>query len=248
MPAIPANPLFVAVDTPELARATQVAAALADVAGGLKLGLEFFTANGIKGVRQVARASGDLPVFLDLKFHDIPNTVAGAVRAACAARPAIVNVHAAGGRAMMRAAAEAARDGAERHVVTRPLVLAVTLLTSLDQEDLADIGVSRGVGDQVVALAQLAKESGLDGVVCSAHEVAAIRAACGPRFTLMVPGVRPAWAGSDDQKRTATPAEAMAQGADYLVVGRPVTGAAAPADAARRVLSDLPRKDREVEA
>lgn len=238
----PANPLYVALDTADLHQATRLAAALADVAGGLKLGLEFFTAHGVKGVRHIGKATGDLPIFLDLKFHDIPNTVAGAIRAACAARPAIVNVHATGGRAMMEAAAKAARDGAEEHVVPRPLVIAVTVLTSLDQDDLGEAGVTRSVSEQVVELAKLAKESGLDGVVCSAHEAAAIRAACGPRFKLIVPGVRPTWAATNDQKRVMTPAEAITEGADILVVGRPVTGAASPCDAAKQVLRELPRE------
>ncbi len=232
------NPIYVAVDTPDLNRATSLAASLADVAGGIKLGLEFFTAHGVKGVRQVAKSCG-LPIFLDLKFHDIPNTVAGAVRAACAARPAIVNVHATGGRAMMQAAADATRDGATDHLVDRPKVIAVTVLTSLDQDDMDELGIKRSVADQVRALAVLAKQSSLDGVVCSAHEAAAIREACGPLFTLIVPGVRPSWAGADDQKRIMTPAQAMKAGADILVIGRPITGAADPAAACRRILDEL---------
>jgi orotidine-5'-phosphate decarboxylase len=232
------NPIYVAVDTPDLSRATTLAASLADVAGGIKLGLEFFTAHGVKGVPQVAKAC-DLPIFLDLKFHDIPNTVAGAVRAACAARPGIVNVHATGGRAMMQAAADAARDGAADHLVDRPKVIAVTVLTSLDQDDMGEIGVTRDVSEQVNALAVLAKQSSLDGVVCSAHEAATIRQACGPFFTLIVPGVRPTWAGADDQKRIMTPAQAMAAGADILVIGRPITGATDPAAACRRILDEL---------
>lgn len=235
------NPIFVAIDTPDLGAATGLAATLADVAGGLKLGLEFFCSHGPRGVQQVAKAAGGLPVFLDLKFHDIPNTVAGAVRAACAARPSLLTVHASGGRAMLRAAAEAAADGARLHVTERPQVVAVTVLTSLDAADLSDIGVTRAVDEQVVALAGLAKEVHLDGVVCSPLEVAALRAACGSRFKLVVPGIRPSWAGGDDQKRTMTPAEAMAAGADILVIGRPITGAPDPAVACRRILDELPR-------
>lgn len=234
------NPIYVAVDTPDLNRATALSAALADVAGGIKLGLEFFTANGVKGVHQVAKASG-LPVFLDLKFHDIPNTVAGAVRAACETAPGIVNVHAIGGRAMMTAAARAADEGARSHGVARPLVIAVTVLTSMDQTDMAECGIVRPVADQVRELAILTRDSGLDGVVCSAHEAAMIRAACGPDFRLIVPGVRPAWAATDDQKRIMTPAEAMAAGADILVIGRPITGAEDPVAACRRVLAELPK-------
>lgn len=239
MAAAPSNPIYVALDTTDLGQATRLAASLADVAGGVKLGLEFFTAHGVKGVREVARAS-DLPLFLDLKFHDIPNTVAGAIRAACAARPTILNVHASGGRAMMQAAATAAREGVELHLTERPMVIAVTVLTSLDQDDLSDCGVTRSVEQQAIALAQLTKESGLDGVVCSPHEAAAIRQACGPRFKLIVPGVRPTWAATNDQKRFTTPAQALAAGADILVIGRPITGADDPAAACRRILQELP--------
>lgn len=236
------NPIYVAVDTADLGTATNLAANLADVAGGLKLGLEFFTAHGIKGVRQVSKAGGGLPIFLDLKFHDIPNTVAGAVRAACAARPAVINVHAAGGRAMMKAAADAAVEGARDHAVARPLVIAVTVLTSLDQSDMADIGVARPLTEQVRELAVMAKECGLDGVVCSAHEAEVLREACGPRFKLVVPGVRPKWASVDDQKRIVTPVTALEKGADILVIGRPITGANDPTAACRRILQELPRQ------
>lgn len=236
------NPIYVAVDTPDLGAATGLAATLAETAGGLKLGLEFFSANGARGVQQVAKAGGGLPVFLDLKFHDIPNTVAGAVRAACAARPAMMTIHAAGGRAMMEAASKAAADGAREHGVDRPLIVAVTVLTSLDQGDLGDIGVTRALDEQVRELALLARECHLDGVVCSPLEAAALRAACGPRFKLVVPGIRPTWAGGDDQKRTLTPAEAMDAGADILVIGRPITAAADPASACRRILAELPRE------
>jgi orotidine-5'-phosphate decarboxylase len=236
------NPIYVAVDTPDLGAATGLAANLADVAGGLKLGLEFFSAHGARGVQQVAKAAGGLPVFLDLKFHDIPNTVAGAVRAACAARPAVMTIHAVGGRAMMEAAVKAAADGAREHGVDRPLIVAVTVLTSLDQSDLTDIGVIRPVDEQVRELALLAKECHLDGVVCSPREAAILREACGPRFKLVVPGIRPIWAAGDDQKRTLTPAEALDAGADILVIGRPITAAADPHAACKRILAELPRE------
>ncbi|WP_026345257.1 orotidine-5'-phosphate decarboxylase [Novispirillum itersonii] len=238
MTAFP-NPLFVALDTPDVAEATTMAAKVAEAAGGVKLGLEFFVANGPKGVREVSKASDDVPVFLDLKFHDIPNTVAGAVRSACAARPAIVNVHGAGGRDMMKAAVDASHDGAAKHLVTRPLVLAVTVLTSMDQNDLSATGVSRSVSDQVLELALLARECGIDGVVCSAHEAAMLREACGPNFRLIVPGVRPAWSATNDQKRIMTPADALQAGADMLVVGRPITAAVDPVAAAHRVAQEI---------
>lgn len=234
----PDTPIYVALDTPDLEAASALARQVAGSVGGLKLGLEFFTAHGVAGVRRLAEDSG-LPVFLDLKYHDIPNTVAGALRAACAAAPAILNVHAVGGRAMLEAAAQAVRAGAEAHGVPRPLLIAVTVLTSLNQHDLADIGVARAVDEQVIALARLTQDCGLDGVVCSPHEAAALRQACGPKFKLIVPGVRPAWAGADDQKRIMTPAEARAAGADVLVIGRPITAAADPAAAARRIREEL---------
>lgn len=232
----PKDRVFVALDTQDLGRAAGLARALAGIVGGVKLGKEFFTAQGPDGVRAVA---GGERLFLDLKFHDIPNTVAGAVRAAVHLRPAFLNVHAAGGRAMMQAAAEAAREAAEDAETPRPLVLGVTVLTSLDDDDLAAVGQLGPAGEQVIRLARLAQASGLDGVVCSAREIAALRQACGPDFRLMVPGIRPAWAAQGDQKRVATPARAVAAGADYLVIGRPITGADDPAAAARRIVDEL---------
>ncbi len=230
----PSDRIFVALDTTDVGRAAELAAAMAGLVGGVKLGKEFFTANGPDGVRRVV-AGADLPLFLDLKFHDIPNTVAGAVRAALTLGPAILNVHASGGAAMMRAAAGAVAEAPQ----PRPLMLAVTVLTSLGDEDLAELGVSAGAEQQVVRLAELAKASGMDGVVCSAREITALRVACGPDFKLVVPGIRPAWAATGDQKRIVTPAEAVSLGADYLVIGRPITAAADPAAAARRIGEEL---------
>ena len=229
----PADRVFVALDTPDMDGALSLAGSLAGVVGGIKLGKAFFTANGPQGVKRIA-ATG-LPVFLDLKFHDIPNTVADAVRAALSLAPVMLTVHASGGAAMMRAAADAAREAG----ANRPLVLGVTVLTSLGAEDLAATGLAGPVPDQVMRLARLAQASGLDGVVCSAREAAALRAECGVDFKLVVPGIRPAGAAAGDQKRTATPAEAMAAGADYLVIGRPVTGAGDPAQAARAIIDEI---------
>ncbi len=213
----PSDRVFVALDTPDAGRALSLAGSLAGLVGGIKLGKAFFTANGPQGVRRIAAAG--LPVFLDLKFHDIPATVADAVRAALPLAPVMLTVHASGGAAMMAAAAEAAGEaGADR-----PLVLGVTVLTSLGEGDLAATGSAGPVPDQVMRLARLAQASGLDGVVCSAGEAAALRAECGADFKLVVPGIRPAGAAAGDQKRTATPAEAIAAGADYLVIGRPMT-------------------------
>jgi orotidine-5'-phosphate decarboxylase len=230
---VPAARVFVAIDRMDRAGAKADAARLGPGAGGIKLGLEFFVANGPDGIRDVA---GTTPLFLDLKLHDIPNTVAGGVKAACQLAPRFLTIHAAGGRAMMQAAATAAREAGG---ATRPKLLGVTVLTSLDDADLADIGVAAKSGDQAKRLAALAQESGLDGIICSPLEVAALRKQCGAGFVLMVPGIRPAWSASQDQKRVMTPAEAVAAGADYLVIGRPITQADNPAAALDRIGAEL---------
>jgi orotidine-5'-phosphate decarboxylase len=219
------NPVFVALDTVDRIRARTLADAVRPHVGGLKLGLEFFCANGPDAVREVAGAT---PLFLDLKLHDIPNTVAGAVRAVMPLRPSFLTVHAGGGPAMLRAAVETAAGAVK--------LLGVTVLTSLDGADLDRVGQQGPVLDQARRLALLAREAGLAGVVCSPHEIAALRAELGPGFLLVVPGIRPAGAGIGDQKRVMTPREALAAGADHLVIGRPITAAADPAAAARRIL------------
>jgi len=234
---IPANRTLVALDTPDTDGALRLAGGVKGHVGGVKLGKEFFTAQGPEGVRRIAALG--LPVFLDLKFHDIPNTVAGAVRAATGLGPFMLNVHALGGEAMMRAAAAAATEAAAEAGIPRPLVLGVTVLTSMNESDLAGIGVKGSVLDQVLRLAALAQTSGLDGVVCSAREIAALRKSCGDGFKLVVPGIRPGWAAADDQKRIMTPLQAVGLGADYLVIGRPITAADDPADAAKRIADEL---------
>lgn len=225
-PSAPQHPIFCAVDTADLEAAGRLARAMAAGGGGVKVGKELFTAHGPEGVRRLC-PGGAPPLFLDLKFHDIPNTVAGAVRAALALRPFLLNVHVGGGPAMLRAAVEAAASAGSG----RPGVIGVTVLTSLDDDDLARVGMAGPTAERAVALARLARDCGLDGVVCSAHEIAQIRAACGPDFLLVVPGIRPAGVASADQKRVMTPAEALARGADYLVIGRAITQAADPAGA-----------------
>lgn len=232
-----ADKVFCALDTPSVAVALDRAARLKGVVGGLKLGLEFFGAQGPDGIRRVAEAG--MPVFLDLKFHDIPNTVAQAVTSVTPLAPVLMTVHAGGGQAMMRAAADAARETAAKAGVARPRLLGVTVLTSLDQGDLAAAGVSGGVEDQVVRLARLAQDSGLDGVVCSPREIAPIRRACGPDLILLVPGIRPAGAALGDQKRVMTPREAVDAGATYLVIGRPITEAPDPRAAAEEIARSL---------
>ena len=222
------KPIFVAVDTPDMSRAQSLASAVRDHAGGLKLGLEFFSANGPDGVARLSDIG--LPVFLDLKLHDIPNTVAKAVEALAPLRPALLTVHAAGGKAMLAAAKAAA--GPETRVV------AVTLLTSLDQSDLAATGVQSSPAEQVERLARLAREPGVDGIVCSGAEVGAARDAWSEGL-LVVPGVRPAGGEVGDQKRVVTPRQALDSGASILVIGRPITGAADPARAIADIMDGL---------
>jgi orotidine-5'-phosphate decarboxylase len=214
------NPIYVAIDTPDLQDALRIAQEVLAHAGGLKLGLEFFSANGPEGVKLLADVG--LPIFLDLKLHDIPNTVGKAVAALAPLNPAILTVHASGGQAMLRAAKRAAPQGTK--------IVAVTVLTSLDEADLACTGVNSAPSDQVVRLAMLARESGIDGIVCSGAEVATVRALW-PEGTIVVPGVRPAGAEVADQKRVVTPRQALDDGASVLVIGRPITAAADPARA-----------------
>jgi len=230
----PTNPIFCAVDTADLDHAGRIARAVSGAVGGLKLGKEFMTANGPAGAAAVV---GDgVPLFLDLKFHDIPHTVAGAVRAAAEVlRPFMLTVHSAGGPAMVRAAAAAAAGFG----VDRPLILGVTLLTSLDDDDLGRIGIAGSSDDYVRRMATLTRDCGGDGVICSPKEIHDLRQHFGGDFKLVVPGIRLAGAGSDDQKRVMTPADALAAGADYLVIGRAITAAAAPAEVAAAIAADL---------
>jgi orotidine-5'-phosphate decarboxylase len=232
-PASLQSPIICAVDTASVEAAERLAAGVVDIVGALKLGLEFFTANGPEGVRRVAGLG--VPVFLDLKLHDIPNTVAGAMRAVVPLRPAFVTVHASGGRAMLKAATEAARQAAADFELPRPQVLAVTVMTSLDEGDLRDVGQDCEPLHQVDRLATLAADAGVDGVVCSPHEIAHLRQRFGPAMRLVVPGIRPPWSDADDQKRTLGPREALAAGATHLVIGRPISRATDPTAAARRI-------------
>lgn len=231
------SPVFCALDTPERAIALDWATRLAGVVGGLKLGLEYFGAEGPAGIAAVADTG--MPIFLDLKLHDIPQTVAGAISSVAPLAPSFVTIHTQGGPAMMEAAAEAATKAAQTAGVSRPRLLGVTVLTSLDAQDLAATGISGAVVDQVLRLAALAAQSGLDGIVCSPLEIAAVRAALGPDLVLMVPGIRPAGVGKSDQKRVMTPEEAMAAGANHLVIGRAITGADDPVAAATAIAASL---------
>ncbi len=232
----PKDRILVGIDTPDIERAENLVRSVAGRVGGIKIGKEFFTALGPEAVRRVV---GEEKLFLDLKFHDIPNTVAGAVRSSIGMRPHIVNIHASGGPAMMTAAADAAREEAAKRGFPRPLVIAVTVLTSLDDEDLEAVGQRGPASAQVERLAALARDCALDGVVCSPREIAALRKLCGPDFKLVVPGIRPEWAAVGDQKRVMTPARAVAEGADYIVISRPIIAASDPAEAAGRILEEL---------
>jgi orotidine-5'-phosphate decarboxylase len=227
-----ANPVFVALDVPDLARAVALAKAVRPHVGGVKVGLEFITALGPSGAREIV--SLGLPVFADVKFHDIPNTVAGAAREIARLGCSLFNVHASGGAAMMRAAKDAAAA-----VDPKVKVLGVTVLTSLTEDDLRTVGQADNTGQQVARLAALAKQSGLDGVVCSPQEIALVRKICGPDFLIVTPGVRPSGAALADQARVMTPAEAMSAGADILVIGRPITAAADPAAAAAAIADEV---------
>ncbi len=228
------NPVFVALDTPDLGEAVTVAKAVGPFVGGLKVGLEFITAQGPKGVEAIVALGR--PVFADVKFHDIPNTVAGASRAIARLGVSYFNIHVGGGEAMMRASIEAART-----VDPNVRVLGVTVLTSIDDGELQKIGQLGPAPDQVQRLARLAKAVGLDGVVCSAQEIELVRKAAGKDFLVVTPGIRPAGADLADQRRVTTPADALSAGADILVIGRPITAAPDPAAAARKIIDELDR-------
>jgi orotidine-5'-phosphate decarboxylase len=227
--------LCVALDGSDREWILGTAGELAPHVGWLKLGLEAFTAFGPPLVEEMT--AGQARVFLDIKLHDIPNTVRRAAANCAATGAAMFNVHASGGRAMLDATIEGAATGATGR---RPLVLAVTVLTSLDAAATVELGIGADPAELVVRWASLAQSAGLDGVVASAREAAAVRRACGPDFLIVTPGIRPAWAASGDQRRIMTPADAVAAGSDVLVIGRPITGADSPVDAVQRVFDGLP--------
>jgi orotidine-5'-phosphate decarboxylase len=233
------NRILVALDVATSSEAFALADRLRGAVGGFKIGSQLFTAAGPEIVRRIV-AQGDR-VFLDLKYHDIPNTVAGAAAAAAELGVWMLNVHASGGRRMLEAARRAVDDAAARTGRPRPLVIAVTVLTSLDAATLDEVGVHRTPLDQVLRLAELTKTAGLDGVVASPQETEAIRKTCGPEFVIVTPGIRggTAQSGPDDQQRTLTPSAAVRAGSSYLVVGRPITGAADPREAAKKIAGEL---------
>jgi orotidine-5'-phosphate decarboxylase len=232
MPENARDRLIVALDFPTAAEARRTVAALGETVSTYKVGKQLFVAEGPQLVRELVGAGHR--VFLDLKFHDIPNTVAGAVRSAAALGVSMLTVHASGGSAMLRAAVKAAAEA--KHP---PMVLAVTVLTSLSDQDLQETGISGRVADQVLRLADLARDAGCGGIVASAHEARQIRQALGAGFAIVTPGVRPSGSAKADQARVVTPHEAVAAGATHIVVGRPITEAADPAETARRILAEL---------
>lgn len=227
------NPaIFCAIDKPDMEAALSLCEAISSSGTGIKLGLEFFNALGLHGVKNIQNAFPSTPIFLDLKYHDIPNTVAGAVRAVTKDfKPAYLNIHASGGLEMMKAAKAACPPETK--------LLAVTFLTSLDEQAAQQVGYKENLTERVIQLAKLTKEAGLDGVVCSSFEIEAIRDACGEDFILMVPGIRPEGSDIGDQKRVMTPRQAMDKGATHLVIGRPISQASDPAQAVQKILEDL---------
>jgi len=235
------NPIIAALDVPTAGAALKLVQQLAPVVGAFKVGKELFVSDGPEMVRKIRAC--DVPVFLDLKFHDIPNTVARAVTAAAQLDVQMLTIHASGGREMMRAAEQAAQETAKRLGRAPPLVLGVTILTSLDSNELAEIGMNANVGHQVERLASLAVRAGLRGLVCSPLEVAGLRSIIPAGMQLVTPGIRPAEEKQDDQKRTLSPPEALAAGADWLVIGRPICAAQDPRAAAEKILASLDASD-----
>jgi orotidine-5'-phosphate decarboxylase len=229
--------LIVALDVGDLSEVNELVKRLATEVGMFKVGKQLFTHAGPQAVRLIQQVGGE--IFLDLKFHDIPNTVAKAAAEATRLGVKMFNVHASGSLEMMRSAVKEVRRVCRQEKLRRPIMLAVTVLTSLNQDDLIRVGVERNVADQVVRLALLTKEAGMDGVVASPHEVADIRAACGRRFVIVTPGIRPRDGERNDQQRVMTPREAIEAGVDYIVVGRPILEAKDPVVAARTIVAEM---------
>ena len=230
--------IIVAQDVPTKEEALAIVDELGDKVGAYKIGMQLYNACGPEIIEEVTKRKGR--IFLDLKFHDIPNTVASAARVAANLGVYMFNVHACGGSTMMKAAADALKEEAAKLGVERPLLIAVTVLTSMNEEELqGEVGISRSLNEQVAAMAKLAKDCGLDGVVASAKEIKLIREACGDDFLIVTPGIRPRDAAADDQKRIKTPGEAVADGADYLVIGRPITKAADRTAAVANIVADI---------
>lgn len=223
------NPVLCALDTKDLDHAKHLCGQIRDYVGGIKLGLEFFTMHGSHGVKAMSELG--IPIFLDLKFHDIPNTVAEAVKSAMELEVDMLTLHLSGGSDMLKKTVDAVRAIPGK----QPLLVGVSVLTSMSEEDLKSLNIEGGIEEHVVRLAHLGQDSGLDGLVCSAHELSTVRQACGDDFITVVPGIRMPDNDTDDQKRVMTPDKALALGANFLVIGRPITKAAEPAVAAKQI-------------
>ena len=231
--------ILVALDTPNISVVQDTIEQVGEFVGGFKLGLEFFNYNGVDGLK-TAMTGKDNFLFLDLKFHDIPNTVAGAIRGCMSGVvPNMITIHTSGGFEMMKRAKEESVLVASKLGVKAPLIVGVTVLTALDNNDMQDIGYSNDTKEQAIKLAKLAKRAGLDGIVCSAFEIESIKKACGDDFILVVPGIRPQGVDSGDQKRIMTPEQAIEKGADYLVIGRPITQAQNQREMAKQISLSL---------
>ncbi len=231
--------ILVALDTPNISAVQDTIEQVGEFVGGFKLGLEFFNYNGVDGLK-TAMTGKDNFLFLDLKFHDIPNTVAGAIRGCMSGVvPNMITIHTSGGFEMMKRAKEESMLVASKLGVKAPLIVGVTVLTALDNNDMQDIGYSNDTKEQAIKLAKLAKRAGLDGIVCSAFEIESIKKACGDDFILVVPGIRPQGIDSGDQKRIMTPEQAIEKGADYLVIGRPITQAQNQREMAKQISLSL---------
>jgi orotidine-5'-phosphate decarboxylase len=237
----PKDRIIIALDVKDRDEAAKVVSGLKD-ARTFKVGLELFTAEGPALFKKLKVLRKD--IFLDLKLHDIPNTVAGAARSAVRHGVQMMTIHTSGGKEMMARAVAAARETAETEKLARPLLLGVTVLTSLKAAELDEVGMNPDVAAQVLRLAGLAKAAGMDGVVCSPQEIEIVRQEFGRELLIVTPGIRPAWAAAQDQKRIMTPAEAVAKGADYLVIGRPITGAPSPEEAFRKIVEELAQSGR----
>ena len=229
--------VIVALDFDSCEKALNLVDTLGETINHYKVGLELFSRCGIEVVKEISERGKK--VFLDLKYHDIPNTVKSAARVGIEAGVWMYNVHALGGYEFLKQIAEFNREYSEKIGVERPLLIAVTVLTSMDEEDLKSVGINSSVEDEVLRLAELSKKAGLDGVVCSAKEVRLIKENLGEDFITVTPGIRPTWAAKNDQKRVVTPKDAVKLGTDYMVIGRPITGAPNPKEAAEKILSEL---------
>lgn len=228
--------IIVALDTKDTDQALDMASKLSNAAA-FKLGLEFFCANGPEGIRILTKKG--LKIFLDLKLHDIPNTIEGAIKASVLINPFMMTVHISGGRSMLQRSMSTIKECCEKKSLKRPLIVGVSVLTSIDEEDFNALGLSGRMEDQVKRLADLALNSGLDGIVCSAKELKGLRKHIDKNFIIVTPGIRPKWGERNDQKRIMTPTEAIKLGANYLVIGRPITGAKDPALAFEKLCSEV---------